>query len=361
MKILLLSRYSRLGASSRLRMIQYLPALTAAGIEVEVAPFFDDGYLERLFDGKKARLGTAKYFTARLQHLFGLQKPDLVWVEKEAFPWLPWPIEHAILPGNVPLVSDYDDAVYHRYDQHKRAAVRLLLGRKIDGVMAASSLVMAGNQYLADRAEAAGARHVEIVPTVVDIDAYSTERCADADGRPRIGWIGLPSTWAEYVAPMLPVLTPLAIRHGALIRAVGSGTTMTANPMLETLPWTEATEVSWIQSMDIGIMPLNDSPWSRGKCGYKLIQYMACGVPVVASPVGVNREIVEHGVNGFLAETEADWARAIGTLLGDAELRHRMGAAGRKKVERGYSLQVYGPKVAAMLRDVALSGKSQTR
>jgi hypothetical protein len=328
MKILLLSRYSRLGASSRLRMIQYLPALTAAGIEVEVAPFFDDGYLERLFDGKKARLGTAKYFTARLQHLFGLQKPDLVWVEKEAFPWLPWPIEHAILPGNVPLVSDYDDAVYHRYDQHKRAAVRLLLGRKIDGVMAASSLVMAGNQYLADRA---------------------------------VGWIGLPSTWAEYVAPMLPVLTPLAIRHGALIRAVGSGTTMTANPTLETLPWTEATEVSWIQSMDIGIMPLNDSPWSRGKCGYKLIQYMACGVPVVASPVGVNREIVEHGVNGFLAETEADWARAIGTLLGDAELRHRMGAAGRKKVERGYSLQVYGPKVAAMLRDVALSGKSQTR
>jgi hypothetical protein len=115
----------------------------------------------------------------------------------------------------------------------------------------------------------------------------------------------------------------------------------------------EETEVSAIQSMDIGVMPLTDTPWARGKCGYKLIQYMACGLPVIASPVGVNKDIVEHGVNGFLAETDKEWCSAIETLLSDSELRRRMGAAGRKKVEESYSLQVWGPRVAQMLRGVA--------
>lgn len=361
MKLLLMSRYSRLGASSRLRMLQYIPALAAAGFEVEVAPFFDDAYLQRLYAGDRARMVTGAYYTARLRRLLSKDKPDLVWIEKEVFPWLPWPLERAILARDLPLVSDYDDALFHRYDLHRSAVVRSLLGRKIDGVMRASNLVMAGNQYLADRAEASGSRHVEIVPTVVDIDAYSTERRPPADGRPRVGWIGSPSTWADYGAPMLPLLASVAARHGAMVRAVGAGHKAASDQALEFLPWSEDTEVSLIQSMDLGIMPLDDSPWARGKCGYKLIQYMACGVPVVASPVGVNSEIVEDGVNGFLAETEADWVRAIDTLLGDAGLRHRMGAAGRRKVERNYSLQIYGPKVAAMLLDAALSGHSSAR
>ena len=111
--------------------------------------------------------------------------------------------------------------------------------------------------------------------------------------------------------------------------------------------------------MDIGIMPLTDTPWARGKCGYKLIQYMACGIPVIASPVGVNAELVEHGVNGFLASSDAEWAETLQTLLHDPDLRARMGEAGRRKVEREYSLQVWGPRVAHMLRDVASTGKSR--
>ena len=126
---------------------------------------------------------------------------------------------------------------------------------------------------------------------------------------------------------------------------------------LEILPWTEETEVSLIQSMDIGVMPLHNTDWARGKCGYKLIQYMACGLPVVASPVGVNKDIVEHGVNGLLAETDAEWRSAIKTLLADAELRRRMGAAGCRKVEEYYSLQIWGPRVAQMLRGVADEGR----
>jgi glycosyltransferase involved in cell wall biosynthesis len=107
--------------------------------------------------------------------------------------------------------------------------------------------------------------------------------------------------------------------------------------------------VADILDMDLGLMPLMDTPWARGKCGYKLIQYMACGLPVIASPVGVNREIVQHGVNGFLAETDSEWRTALSTLLGDPALRLTMGQAGRKMVEDRYSLQVWGPRVAEML------------
>lgn len=356
MKLVILSRYSRLGASSRLRMLQYIPALSSAGFDVDVAPFFDDGYLERLYAAEPMGMVTIGYFIARIRKLVALKSPDLIWVEKEAFPWLPWPIERAVLPGNVPLISDYDDAVFHRYDRHNSAAIKLVLGRKIDGVMSGSKLVLAGNQYLADRAKSAGARRVEITPTVVDTENYSTNRLPSDDGCSRIGWIGSPSTWAEYCVPILPLLTSVATEQGAMMRVIGGNQTARSFPNLEFLPWSEETEVEMIQGMDIGIMPMDDSPWARGKCGYKLIQYMACGLPVIASPVGMNSEIVEHGVNGFLADSEAEWRNALETLLSNAELRKRMGAAGRAKVEREFSLQVYGPKVAGLFREIALSG-----
>ena len=121
---------------------------------------------------------------------------------------------------------------------------------------------------------------------------------------------------------------------------------------LKILPWAEETEVNLIQDMDIGVMPLPDTHWTRGKCGYKLIQYMACGLPAIASPVGVNCDIVADGVNGFLAENDDEWRTEIKKLLDDPDLRHRMGTAGRKKVEEQYSLQVWGPRVAQMLRGV---------
>lgn len=348
MRLVVLSRYARNGASSRLRLMQYVPALQAAGIDVEIAPFFDEAYLVNLYAGKRKPVAAVRSYLHRVAHLLRIQQPDLIWIEKEALPWVPWGLERMLLPPGIPFVSDYDDAVFHRYDQHRLASVRWGLGRKLDHVMAASRLVIAGNAYLADRAHTAGAPWVEIVPTVVDAGAYDITPLRHADGRLRIGWVGTPGTWADYMAPMLPMLLGLAREGGAVVRGVGASGA-SADPALEILPWSEDSESAMIQGMGMGLMPLDDTPWSRGKCGYKLIQYMACGIPVIASPVGVNAEIVEHGVTGFLARTPEEWREAVRLLLADPDLRRRMGAAGRQRVEQHYSLQKWAGRIAELL------------
>lgn len=359
MRALMVTRYDAAGASSRLRHMQYVPALAAAGIEAEVDPFFSGAYLEQLYTGRSTRSEAFAAYARRMPRLGRARGFDVLWLEKEALPWLPWAIERRLLPRGVPLVVDFDDAVFHNYDLHSSAFVRRALGDKIDRLMASAALVTAGNAYLAARAQAAGAARIEIVPTVVDLEAYRLAPLPAADEPARIGWIGTPSTWNAYVAPMLPLLTRCAAETDARILAVGAGHGGSAHPLLDIEPWSEASEVSLIQRMSIGIMPLADTPWARGKCGYKLIQYMACGLPVVASPIGVNADIVEHGVNGFLAETEAEWHAAISALLRDPDLRRRMGAAGRRTVEAHYALATWGPHVAAMLREAAVKGRGQ--
>jgi glycosyltransferase involved in cell wall biosynthesis len=332
--------------------------LESQGKSSSLAPFFDESYLERLYSGCSTIGPTFTAYARRTGQLLRAGQADLLWLEKEALPWLPWVIERALLPRYVPLVVDYDDAVFHQYDQHRSPFVRRLLGRKLDKLMASASLVTAGNRYLADRATAAGALRVEIVPTVVDLTAYTRRPRPSSEAAPTIGWIGTPSTWTEYMTPIMPILEQTAEASGARIVAVGAGRAAAASALLENLPWAEDSEVARIHAMDIGIMPLTDTPWARGKCGYKLIQYMACGIPVIASPVGVNAEIVEHGVNGLLASSDAEWVEALRTLLHDPALRARMGEAGRRKVERDYSLQVWGPRVAQLLRDVENEGRS---
>lgn len=359
MKVTILSRYGRAGASSRLRMFQYAAHLSALGLDSTPAPFFDDSYLAGRYEGRISLCSSARAYIRRIRQLRRAREGNLAWLEKEALPWLPWLIEQSLLPSGIPLVVDFDDAIFHQYDLHSSATVRLILGNKLDKLMASAALVTAGNRYLADRAIAAGASRVEIVPTVVDLTAYTPRPAPLPGASPRIGWIGSPSTWTEYVRPILPMLIGVAETTRARLLAVGAGRAAEAHQRLDIQPWTEDSEVSRIHEMDIGIMPLSDTPWARGKCGYKLIQYMACGLPVVASPIGVNAEIVEHGVNGFIATTEGQWRAALGTLLADAELRNRMGAAGRRKIEENYSLQSWGPRVARLLHSVVAKKRMQ--
>jgi len=351
-RLLVLSRYSRLGASSRLRTLQYKPYIEAAGFEVEYAALFDDTYLQKFYSGQNKLLSLPAYYGKRVWQIRKKPDPSLIWIEYEALPWLPFFLESALFSRSIPIISDFDDAVFHRYDAHKLKFVRSLLGNKIDQIMKNSRLVMAGNTYLADRAHQAGAANVEIVPTVVDLSLYPKLMQSGRKPSAQIGWIGTPNTWNAFGKRTFYTLKPLLEAQNSRFKAVGAGLVEKTKGALNIVPWSEETEVGQIRDMEIGIMPLSDTPWARGKCGYKLIQYMACGLPVVASPVGVNAKIVEHGVNGFLAETDDDWHNAILTLMNDASLRRRMGEAGRKKVEENYSLQTWGRRVAAMMQGV---------
>jgi hypothetical protein len=217
--------------------------------------------------------------------------------------------------------------------------------------MRVAKIVSAGNPYLAQRARVAGAQRVEILPTVVDLARYHVIGAAGVNP-PVIGWIGSPGT-VGFLRLIETAVTEFVNAGHARMVAVGVQQSPLSLLPMELRPWHEATEVAEIQGFDIGVMPLPDEPFERGKCGYKLIQYMACGKPVIASPVGVNRDIVQHGVNGFLAETESEWRDAIRQLVGDPALRVQMGREGRRIVELSYSLQAIAPRVGQLLRDAA--------
>lgn len=351
MRLLLLSRYGRLGASSRLRSYQYLPYLHSKGFLITVVPLLNDDYITGLYNrGHIPLTSVIKSYWTRLQWMRRAADFDAVWVEKEMLPWIPKWLELRWFPSRIPMIVDYDDAIFHRYDRHRLAIVRAILGRKIDAVMRRASLVMAGNEYLADRAERAGAQRVEILPTVVDTQRYEAIRLESAPIT--IGWIGSPMT-AHYLQLIAPALRTLTAKRNIRVVAVGAGSTQLEQIPLEVLQWTEATEVAEIQRFDIGIMPLPDEPFERGKCGYKLIQYMACGKPVVASPVGVNTVIVRNGLEGFLASSPEEWILSLQKLVDDPALRYRMGQAGRARVETEYSLQVAAPKLERLLFSTA--------
>jgi glycosyltransferase involved in cell wall biosynthesis len=359
MKVLALTRYGRLGASSRLRFYQYLPRLEQSGIAVTVAALSSDAYVAKLYAGRRpGAVSVARDYVRRAGRLASLPTYDLLWVEKELFPGAPALVERMLSGLGVPYAVDYDDATFHRYDRSSNPLFRHLWPRKIDAVMRRAALVMAGNRYLADRARAAGARRVEILPTVVDPARYPV-RPPPAGAPFTVGWMGTPVT-QRYLAPVAGALADI-VAGGSRVRLVGADRLPNGLPASgsELLPWAEETEASDILTFDAGIMPLDDTEWERGKCGYKLLQYMAAGRPVVASPVGVNPEIVEAGVTGFLATTAEEWRAALVRLRDDPALRARMGEAGRRRVEARYSIDHAEPRLRALLQSVATGARSK--
>lgn len=349
MRVLALTRYERLGSSSRVRFYQYFPYLKSAGMEIHGAPLLSDDYIRRLYDGQRADMvSIIRAYIRRISRLLRSRTFDLLWIEKEILPWLPVWAEHLLL-SKLPCIVDYDDAVFHRYEYHSNWMIRNLLGKKIDRVMRSSTLVIVGNDYLAGRARQAGAKWVETLPSVVDVERYSVKK---AKPGLNIGWIGSPATASFLNLLQLPL--ERAVRNSEVqLTLIGAGKTDLLPGLNKTLlPWSEKTEISALQTFDVGIMPLPDGPFERGKCGYKLIQYMASGLPVIASPVGVNKEIVEQGKNGYLASTDYEWIEAIKQLSASIEKRQLMGLAGRKRAEENYNLHVTAPRLLKLFQNV---------
>lgn len=351
MRILALTKYAGMAAGTRQRFLQYIPFLREHGIEVDIAPLLPDSHLEALNRGRRRRLGAPIAYAKRLATLLTRRDYDLLWIHFELFPYLPGWTERLAGWRGKPVVYDYDDANFHLYDSNPNAVVRRLLGSKLGPVLSRAAAVVCGNRYIQIYAERFCPNTI-IIPTVVDTDVYvPAESDPTRPAAPLVGWVGSPSTWVN-VEPLVPTIVDALAPFGGRFRAVGPGSAATARPGLELADWSEAGEVGELQRLDIGIMPLLDRPFQKGKCGYKLIQYMACGIPVIASPVGVNSEIVTHGENGFLASTEEEWAEALRRLLADSDLRRRMGEAGRRRVEELYSLRTQQPRLLALFRSL---------
>jgi len=336
---LFLTKYDRKGASSRYRSLQYFRHFEEAGINCSHAPLFSNAYLETLYEtGKRPLAGVVRSYLRRLRDLLTVRESDVIVLEKELLPYAPALFERLLGRLETPYVVDYDDAIFHNYDRSGNPLVRTLFGKKIDVVMREADAVVAGNEYLATRAREAGASRVEIIPTVIDLEKYPHVPPSE-DGPFTIGWIGSPTT-AQYVEAISPALREVCNRRDARVVLVGSGAVELPSVPLEVREWSEETEVEDIAEFDVGIMPLVDTPWERGKCGFKLIQYMACGKPVVASPVGMNTKIVDNGENGYVASNHDEW---VGTLVGlsdDTEMVKRMGSRGRELIADRYCLEV---------------------
>lgn len=355
-RVLALPRFTTRGASSRYRTHTYIPYLQAHGISVDVVPFLGDDYLSGLYRGWKPSLSLLKNaYTTRIARLLGGRSYDLVWIEGESLPWIPGIVESMLLNLGAPYILDYDDALFHRYDSHDRMIVRWALGKKISRLMRHASLVIAGNDYIADYAQKAGASRIGVLPTVVDLEKYDLAP-ARTDGPIRIGWIGTPLT-ARQVQTIHPALQEVCRDGSARLTLVGAGGIQFDGVPFEVRNWSEATEVAEIQRFDVGIMPLSLSdPIQRGKCGLKLIQYMACGIPVIGTPLGVNADIIQNDLNGFQATTRDEWITALNAMKASPEQRRRMGLSGRRMVEERYSLQMAVPRLVELLQQAAEPG-----
>ncbi len=333
MRILMLPRYTTRGASSRYRLWQYVPGLRRAGHEVDIKPLMSDGYLTELYGtGRRGWRWLAVGYASRLLDALHAGRYNAVMCEHEVFPFLPAAMELMVSKLNARFILDYDDAAHCKYERWP------VLRKKIARLMAAAETVVVGNSHLAGYARKF-TQHVTLIPTVVNLAAYPNHQDAAPSSKIRIAWIGTPMT-ANYLKPLIPELGRLQKKHPHVgFRFIGAGSFAANGLRIESREWSTATEGRLLSECDIGIMPLSDTEFTRGKCGLKLIQYMACGLPVVASPVGVNRNLVEENRNGFLAANAGEWFEKLEALIENAGLRKRLGESGRRKVAAQYTVE----------------------
>lgn len=349
-KVLGLALYGPLAASTRYRLGQYVDGLAAQGIDLQVRHLLGDDYLTRRFAGLPLRpAALLRAGVRRLRDLSQQGRFDAAMLHCELLPLLPGIMEAALL--RVPYVYDFDDAFYLRYRLSHLAPMRVVLGSKFDRVMQRAAHVTAGNEVLAGYARQQNP-NTHFLPTVVDTKRYQAMPQLRNTGTFTVGWIGSPTT-AEYLPELVEPLSRIG-REGP-VRFVVIGGKAPAVPGVEVveLPWSEATEIAQINAFDVGVMPLPDTDWARGKCAFKLIQYMACGVPVIASPVGANAAVVTSDC-GILATSPDEWTEALRKLRdGGPGRRRAMGDAARARIESEYSLTRTLPRLAEVLHRTA--------
>jgi glycosyltransferase involved in cell wall biosynthesis len=346
----------------RYRIEQWAPILKELGDEITFEPFRGDelnSLLSREGNTLRKICLTARESARRLKVLKLIRDYDLVYIYKEVALLGPALIERYIGMKGVPIVFDLDDAIFvhSTYTSPVNRYFRWLkFPGKIGTICRLAAHVIAGNSYLASYSSCFN-QNVTVVPTTIDTAKYTLDESKVIADPPLIGWSGSYST-VHHLNTVRRVLMRLAEKERFRVRIIGTESYQIDGVEVEAMPWRPDTEIADLSAIDIGIMPLPDDEWARGKCGLKALQYMALGIPTVCSPVGVNTKIIQDDENGLLATTEDQWIEKLTRLLHSPSLRERLRRAGRATVEAEYSMSMHAPRVHKILESVLRSART---
>jgi glycosyltransferase involved in cell wall biosynthesis len=327
MKILFLIQGYQV-AASRYRVLQYLPYLQSKGVEITVSLY------------PRTVKENFRFFNSLSQY-------DLVFLQRKRFsqPRL------ALLRRKAKkIVYDFDDSVMYR-NSTRENPVSPTRYRRFAQMVKASDFVVAGNEFLKNQVLPFN-RNVEVIPSSLDGERYHPKDYCLRKERVTLGWIGDHGS-IHYLEKMKPIFEEIGRRYPHTELKIVCDIFFDCEQMtVVKKEWRSEEEVADLQSFDIGVMPLMDDPWSWGKCGLKIIQYQGAGVPVVCTPVGVNRDLVEDGVNGFYAMTPDQWVEKLSILIEDPSLREKMGREGRERVLKRYTLQACAPRLFSIFQQL---------
>jgi glycosyltransferase involved in cell wall biosynthesis len=342
MKILFITPYSKEGASNRYRIEQYLPYLKENGFEYRVRPFVSSEFYKIIY--KNGKFFEKFYFflkalIGRSYDVFLAGRYDIIFIHREACPFGPPLFEWLISKSKKPIIFDFDDAIFlENFSPANRFFNLLKFPSKTKEIIKMSSVIIVANKFLKEYACNFNP-NVYVIPTSIDTDKFNVAANRHS-GILTIGWIGS-STTAPYLRIIFNAMRKLSQKYDFIFKIVGAGKDIDIPGVkVENCAWELEREIRDFQSLDIGVYPLPDNLWTRGKASFKAIQYMAVGVPVVASPVGMIKEFVNNGINGFLPDSEEEWVKSLSLLIENADLRKKICLAGRRTVEEKFSVSV---------------------
>lgn len=309
--------------SFRYRIGQHIPYLEKAGFDTQVV--------------EMARIGASDLSGLR----DSLAQSKVILLQKKLLKRTEAPL---LRPMKNKIIFDFDDAVFlPAFDETTWFFKRWRRHRKFVRALRASALVICASDYLAGVCRNL-AFEATVIPTAVPLDRYYAGPVSRGDGTFMIGWIGTGPN-LRYLNVIRPVLKRLNEKFPIVLKVISSEAPAISECPVAFKRWRWEDEADDLASLDVGIMPLTDDPWTRGKAGFKALQYMAAGLPAVCSNVGANREIIQHGENGFLVNTLDEWVEVLGNLAFDKDLRRRIGEKARARVAQKYSLEVIAPRV----------------
>ncbi len=329
--------------SQRYRFEQYFDFLRAKGYECELSNIISESD-DKLFYSSGSILQkisiTIKSIFKRLKDINRVNQFDIVFVQREAFMTGSSFFEKRFAKSKAKFVFDFDDSIWLLDTSEANKKWEWMKSTKKTGeICSLSDLVFAGNSYLADYAKQFN-KNVTIVPTTIDTNAFSRNLPYKNNDTICIGWSGSHTT-IKHFEEAVPILKKIKKKYGdkVFFKVMGDPDYVNEELNIKGIPWSSEKEVEIISSFDIGIMPLPDDEWVKGKCGLKGLSYMALEVPTIMSRVGVNSEIINEGINGFLASNEAEWINRISQLIESFDLRKKLGEKARETVIESYSVE----------------------